>query len=526
MHPSRITARSLRSRRSLRLVAIAAAGATVFGLSACSASPSDAPATSGTTTRESLNIAMAAQAGSFDPAQLDLGQSSYIWDGVYDTLLYVDNTGKIQPNAATTWAYTDSGKTLTLTLRKGMKFSDGNPVTPADVVATIQRDIDTPGTTQAQTEFIDSVAAQGDDIVLKLKQPDPQLLINLGSSLGVIGEAKTLNSPQTATDPIGSGPYVLDKAATVAGSTYTLKLRSDYWNAKAYPFKTATFKVIADATARFNALQSGQVDGGFITAPQAATLKSSGFAIRQVNAMGLVVLDLADRDGTVNPALAKLKVRQAINMAFDRKEYVAKLLQGVGLPTEQIFAPSGGGYEKSLDSTWPYDPAKAKKLLAEAGYPNGLSLTLPSTILTSQYEPTVTQSLKAIGISVSWDAIPDQQLSTVLATKKCPVFMWLDGVNVAARELHNHFDKTGYLNPFGTEDPKLTDLMNQVAATSDPTEANKLYEQINEYIVKNALTAPLFFLGQNWASKSGIEFLPTGSPNLYSTRIFGIAGSK
>jgi peptide/nickel transport system substrate-binding protein len=484
------------------------AAALALALAACTSSPpddrsSDGPAT-GTAT---IALPVGAPPSSLDPAQLDLSASSYVWTALYDTLLQVDSSATVQPNAAESFTYSDDARTLTLTLRDDLTFSDGAAVTADDVVATIQRSKDTPGLAQGDTAHIESIEATDDrTVVLHLSAPDPQLLINLSSRLGVIGDPRTLDDPRTATDPVGSGPYVLDEAGTVDGTTYVLTRRDDHWNADAYPFEQATVRVIEDTTATFNALQSGEVDAAWVDQSQAARVEAQGYNTVETEAIGVGTLALMDRDGTVLPALADKRVRQAINMAFDREQYVEKLLMGAGRATEQIFNPIAGAYAEDLEGTYPYDPDGAKELLAAAGYPDGFAVTMPSTYLSTTYEPSITQSLADIGIEVTWEPIPPANVATALFSRTYPMAFYQDGVNLPARELYNNFNPSGWLNPFGFEDPALTALMDEVAAIPDPADADALYQQINEYIVDEALTVPLVFSGNTMATSPDISY--------------------
>ncbi len=104
------------------------------------------------------------------------------------------------------------------------------------------------------------------ELNLKLKAPDPGLIDYLASVGGVMASPKSLKSPTVATTPVGSGPYVLDKAGTVAGSTYTYKRNQAYWNAAAFPYDKVVIKPMNDLTARLNALKAGQVNATTATA--------------------------------------------------------------------------------------------------------------------------------------------------------------------------------------------------------------------------------------------------------------------
>jgi peptide/nickel transport system substrate-binding protein len=356
-------------------------------------------------------------------------------------------------------------------------------------------------------------------VVIELSAPDPALLTNLAFATGVIGDPKTLNDKRTALDPVGSGPYVLDKS-TVNGTTYVLKRRNDYWNVKAYPFSRFTVRVIQDRTAGFNALRAGELDVSNVDTQQVGQAMGAGFMVLSVKAPSGAELVLADRAGTLLKPLADERVRKAINLAFDRDKIVTQFLRGSGQASVQFFNPKGSAYDPSLDTRYPYDPAAAKRLLTEAGYPNGFTVTMPSTAVSKSFEPLVTQGLADIGVKVKWDPVPPQNTAASIASKKYPMVFFIVGLSTTERELLDAFGPQGFLNPFATSDPQLSALINQVGTQLDPARSAALYKQINRLIVDKALEAPLFFIGTNWATAKGVEYLGTGANTMTTIRTF------
>lgn len=507
-------------------IATSVAAAVLLALTACSGSTGQEEATSGSTgtlSTATLALAVSAAPASLDPAQLQEGQQTYVWGSVFDTLLLVDNDGKLKPNAAESWDVSEDGLTLSLTMRDGLTFSNGDPVTAKDVAGTLERTRTTPGQQQGKFSSVASIEAPDDkSVVLKLSQRDPSLPTNLALGAGVIGDPETLNDETTALNPTGSGPYTLDQSATVAGTTYVLNRRDDYWNAQAFPFKTLTVRVIQDRTAVFNALQAGELDAGNVEVQQVQQIEAAGFATKKVEATAVANLVLADREGTILKPLADERVRKAINMAFDREKLVQQVLRGSGKATVQIFNPKGDAYDAALDDTYKFDPASAKKLLEEAGYADGFEVTMPSTVLSKNFEPLIAQPLADIGIKVNWEPVPPQNSAAAVASKKYPMLFFIDGLNVAPRELQNNFGETGFLNPFAATPPELDDLMAKVGLEADEAKASELYKEINSVIVEEALTAPLFYIGTNWATTDGIEYLGDGSNTQSSIRAFGV----
>ncbi|XVQ15131.1 ABC transporter substrate-binding protein [Spirillospora sp. CA-255316] len=511
---------SPRRRPLPRILAAATAAVALFAATSCAGAGQ--PSASGDRT---LSLAIQAVPNSFDPAQLIRNQSSFIWSAIYDTLVYLDNRGKLQPNAAESWNYSDKGRTLTLKLRPGMTFSSGAPVNASAVKATLDRTKNTPGPAREGLTGVTSIETPDDrTVILRLSQPNAALLDFLATNAGVIADPATLNAQRTSLNPVGSGPYVLDTASTVNGSTYVLNRRKDYWNAKAYPFETLKIRVMPDRTAALNALQGGELNAGTVEVSQVDRVKAAGFDDTLVQANSLGYLVLADRSGEKLKPLGDPRVRQAINMAFDRQKIVAQLLRGAGRPTQQMFNPKGAAYDPALEKTYSYDPQGAKRLLAQAGYPGGFSVTMPELFLSKPFQPTIAQSLAAIGIKVTWEPVPSQRSDSAIASKKYPMFFMVSGLQTPASDTLQTFTVDGHFNPYHSEDPDLTALLAKADQALEPQQAAAAYKQVGAYVVRNAWNAPLFYIGVHWATKKGIAYLGDGSSTFNTVRAFGVSG--
>ncbi|MGW0655789.1 ABC transporter substrate-binding protein, partial [Streptomyces umbrinus] len=354
---------------------------------------------------KTLTLAESVTATPWDLAKASMGPEAQYYQPVYDTLIRLNTKGEPTPNLATSWSYDKTQTTLTLKLRKGIKFTDG---TPLDADAVSKNLLHTKsGTASAAGEIqditgVDVVDAQ--TVAIRLSHPTAALLPALGQVSGMIVSPKALENPKT---PVGSGPYKLDTAATTAGQTYTYTRNADYWNAKAFPYDKVVIKFLADPTARTNALLSGQLDGATLSLNRVKTVKGRGLNVVTYQPGDVEGLYIWDRAGKKVPALGKLKVRQALNHAFDKDAIIKSAKTGLGTPTTQLFAKNEDGYKAELNDTYAYDPAKARKLLAEAGYPNGFSVTIPDLSANFPQEQAVlNQSLKDIGIKVKLDTLP------------------------------------------------------------------------------------------------------------------------
>lgn len=518
MHTSNST-----HRRRPRVIATALVSAVLF-TSGCAGGDTGAGSTDASAANAEISLAVQAPPATLDPANLQEGQQSFLWNSVYDTLFYLDNDGKVQPNAAKDYKWSDEGRTLTLTLRDDLTFSDGQAITAKDVAATLERTRTSPGQQKAKLATVATVTAVDDStVVFTLSTPSPWLITNLAMAAGVIADADTVGTEAAALRPLASGAYVIDEKATVADTTYVLNRREDYWNAKAYPFRKVTLQVIKDSTASFNALMSGQVTAGTLRPEQKKPAEAAGLNIGTVEATSVVNLIILDRKGEVSKPLADVRVRQAINMAFDREKLVKQILGGLGVASPQIFNPRGPAYDESLNASYPFDPQKAKALIAEAGYPNGFTLKIPSSVHSKNFEPVITQPLADIGVTLEWVPVPAQDTVASLASKQFPVAIFITSLSAPHRELGDNLGQTGFLNPFAYSDPKLNELIGQVAVESDEEKAAGLYKQINKFTVENALDSPLFYTGLSVGTKKGIEYLADGSSTQYSIRQFGVS---
>lgn len=520
-----------RSTRRWRKV-IAALSATAFAASLAACSPSESSTGTGDGSEPSgadasLVLAIQQAPTSFDPSQVEPAAAGILWSSVYESLAYIDRaTGELKPWAATGWEYSEDGKQLTVHLRDGLTFSNGDPVKASDVAATMNRNITTPGYIQTQIAALESVDAPDDKtVVLNFKRFDPKFLPLLGRELGSFTEEAALSNPDIATDPMGSGPYTLDKEKTVPGTTYVLDRRDDYWDVDSFPFKTITVRLMNDATAALNAFKAGEVNAIAITPEQESAAKSTnGAVITETAPTSIRTLLLIDKSGKIVPQLSDVRVRQALNFAIDRKSIAEKLLLGYAKPTAQVFTTGGNVYDAALEDEYPYDPEKAKELLAEAGYPDGFSVQIPSTNVTTKIEPTLSQQLGEVGIEVEWVAIPDSQVTTIMTSGKY-------GLNVKDSAFASdsytaiNFFGEGTNNPERFTTPELTELMTEFGSTIDPKAAEETLKKVNEYTVKQALEVPLYNPINLYATSQGVTFVDKAGTTS-NVRQFGVDSTK
>lgn len=493
---------------------LAALTAATLALSACGGGAgggdSSAPATT-------LTIGQLQDLVSFEPADAHIGHSMPYYQAVYDTLIRRAPDGTLEPMVAESWEYNADNTVLTLKLRTDVTFSDGAKLDAAAVKANLDHFKEAKGRDAYQVASLGSVAVvDASTVAVTLTQQDPAFTYYLSLAAGLMGSPKALGTEGIKTVPVGSGPYELDKTNTVKGSQYVFTKRANYWDKDLQKFDKVTMKFLADVTARTNAIVSGQVDATLLDPKTGKQADAAGLTLNdsQVDWQGLLLMD---RDGKVTPELANPKVRQAMNFAFDRKTILEQQLLGKGTPTDQVFGPDSGAYLPELDNSYPYDPAKAKALLAEAGYPNGFTLKIPSMTGFEAIVATVQQQLGDIGVKVQIETIPQANYVPDLAAAKysAAVFNLYQAEPWVA--INQMISTTALYNPFKSTTPELAEMITKVQNGGEKSAEEA--KAVNKYVTDNAWFVPFYRLDQMFYTNKKITVVPQlqqAIPSIYN----------
>jgi len=453
-----------------------------------------------------LTIANSGELVSFDTAQAADGLLIQYYQPVFDSLLRRAPDGTVEANLATDWTYSEDFTELTLTLRDDVTFTDGSAFTAEVAVANIQHQIDANGVNASAVATIEGLSAPNDTtLVIDLTTPDPGLVDALAVTVGLMASADSLSADDFETNPIGSGPYLLDSDDTVAGDTYTYTANPDYWNPDAVKFDEIVIKTITDATARLNAVKSGQVQGTPLDLTQFDDAESSGLVVQasRDDWLGLMIFD---RDGSIVPAFADDRVRQAISYAIDRQAIVAAFRAGHGEPTTQVFNEDSAAFVAELDDEFPYDVDTAKALLAEAGYGDGFAITLPDfgEIYGSEIFAVVTEQLAAIGITVELETLPIPDLVQRTLTGQYAIGLTGGGLGTDWNTINSYFLENSLFNPFHSTDAQLDGYIDAIR-TSQGDEQAASYQELNRFIVTEGWATPFFRGDQVYASTDDVE---------------------
>ena len=324
-----------------------------------------------------ITISQPADATTLDPGRSTQVLTVNYFVNIYDTLTRWDNELKLQPGLATSWKQVND-TTWDFTLRPNVKFHDGSPLTSADVKAVIERNFDR-GKTVVTAGFatIEAVQAVNPTTVRVItKKPDPLLLVRfaqMGSQIYPAKYATDDGAKEMARKPVGSGAYRV--VEWVKDDRLVMEANKDWWGwgGKAPGVDRVIWKPIPDDFARLGALEKGEVDLVTNVAPDQIKSIKDGKATQLLTtpATRFVVFNW----NATQPPLSDKRVRQALHYAMDVESIVKNLYAGYGRPFSGGVADTDFGYNPALKA-YPYDPARAKKLLADAGYANGIDVTM------------------------------------------------------------------------------------------------------------------------------------------------------
>lgn len=441
----------------------------------------------------SLTMAIESAPQSLDPSKDDNGDGLFAAELLYSPLINETYAGAYTPGLATSWHYVGKGnKKFELTVRKGAKFSNGQPVTAAAVAAGLI--YNSKGTGPAGSNFTGLKArATGDNVILTVTKPVasfPELLSARDLTADIPCPASLKNSASLASQPCGAGEYVLNKSATVSGSKYVFSPNPKYYDPAAIHYKSITLDVIPSTTSALEALRTGQVQVDQDTdLGMYAAAKSAGLVVTTLGVNGFVPLWIMDRNGKLVKPLGNVMVRQALNYAIDRPA-IAKAAYGpLGEAFDEPVPPGYNGYDPAVASYYRYDPALAKKLLAKAGYPHGFGLSV--LYITSQSQAgIVLQAMKQefAKIGVTLTLVPESgfpPFSAAQATLKYASFMLTWGGQDLTPTANLLWASNGSANAFHATPPAFTRLFDAAQAAPPATEPRAM-QAVTAYVVKNA----------------------------------------
>ena len=506
--------------KKLIVALFASALATTVVLSGCSSPTGSSTASTGSTAQPQGSGSTAAtpdaasdatiQIGSlYEPQNLDNtaggGQGvTEAFDGnVYQGLYQLTDAGKVEPLLADSYTVSEDGLTYTFTLKRDVTFHSGKLLTSEDVKASIERVFSDESQSARKSSFgtIAGIEAPTPEtVVVTLASPSISFIYNLAYVWIVNKDASDLTTTED-----GTGPYVLDD--WTRGSSLSMSRFDGYWGTPAAN-KQVVFNYFTDATALSNALLTNAVD--IITNVQSPDTLSEfeGNPDYVVNNGTSTTKELLVFNNRVAP-FDKVEVRKAVYSAIDRAKLLNAIWNGKGTLIGSMVPPTDPWYEDLIAEN-PYDPALAKQLLTDAGYPNGFEFTLDTP--TYDPHPVVAEFVKSelakIGVTVSINSITADEWYT-------KVFQKLDYV-ATLQEHVNDRDVVWYGDPnfyWGYNNPQVTAWVAEAETAKTVDEQTAKLKLANEQIAKDAASAWLYLYPQLVVASANVSGYPINGLN-------------
>ncbi|GAB1584596.1 ABC transporter substrate-binding protein [Phyllobacterium phragmitis] len=482
-----------------------------------------------------LSIGMSTTPTTLDPHEDSSAPNNATSRHIWDSLINLTGKSANAPELATQWKAVDPTH-WEFKLREGVKFHDGSDFNADDVIASLLRARDKPSQGfAAYTRNIAGVTAKDPyTVVVETKIPDP-LLLNSISRIRIIS-ADCKEAPVQDFDngkcAIGTGAFSF--VSYSPGSNLTLKRNDDYFAGPSH-WSNVTLRFLPDDGARLASLLSNEVDIiETLPADGMARVESSG-NLQVINGqssrfvyLGMDVsrndsrfVKAADGSNLGKNPLKDARVRRAMLMSINRPAIVDRVMQKNGTVADQFVADGYAGHSDKVEKVG-YDPKAAKALLAEAGYPDGFSLTIhgPSGRYVKDAEvlQAVGQMFTRIGIKTKVEVLPWAMYSDAYAKGDYSVFFGSWGVNsgettnptVALVATRDEEKGTGRYNGGGVSDPKIDEVLAKASSTLDEAERKPLLEELSVQTFDNLWLLPMHYENVVLGAKKTVTYTPRG----------------
>lgn len=525
-------------KRLFILVAVLFSIALLFGCSKNQeTSTSDKPSTNNNETgtndttdgEKVISIGQDYDLENLDPAIITAVTDGQIAANIYDSLMFRDiETGELVEGLAESYEVSEDGLTYTFKLREGVQFHKGyGEMTSEDVKFTLER-IQDPKTKARNRSFMLTIeeinTPEPYTVELKLNQLDPMLLNNLAEYWTGIVSKKAFEEKGDAfnTDPIGTGPFVFD---SWKAQTATTLVKNENWYRGEINVDMIRFVPISEPSTLYLAFENGDLDIIQVSDPRRLEQYSNDDRFYIEKEAGYIVRFIGMN--IEKEPFNNLKVRQALQYGFDRQTLLDKVLTNLSVPAIGPIPPNVKGFEPDVEK-YPYDPEKAKQLLAEAGYPDGFKLQLNVPNMDRFMTPaTVFQSdMAKIGVEVEVEVVEATTFLQELREGKYSLFILSKGQSaVPDLVLNSVFHSDNVLpgdNLSMYQNADVDAWLGELKQTLDETKRQELLSKIQKQIVKDI---PYFFIDheeQIFAVNKRVEnyhATPTRSLQVYTVDV-------
>ncbi|MBV1865264.1 MAG: ABC transporter substrate-binding protein [Rhodobacteraceae bacterium] len=454
----------------------------------------------------SLTVAMQLEPPHLDPTSAAAGAiDNVVYSNIFEGLTRFMGDGSVVPGLAKSWDVSDDGTVYTFHLQSGVKFHDGSAMDAEDVKFSLDR-ARAEDSTNAQKGLFKGITDVSvvDPMTVKvmLDGPNGNFLFNMAWGDAVIVAPETI--ADIKTNPVGTGAFTF--SGWVQGDKIDLTRNPDYWGTAA-KLETATFKFISDPTAAFAAVMAEDVDvfSGFPAPENLPQFEADArFNVLVGSTEGETILSTNNK----MPPFDNVKVREAMSHAIDRQAIIDGAMFGYGTPIGTHFAPHNPAYV-DLTGNSNYDPALAKKLLAEAGFADGFTTTLklPPPSYARRGGEIIAAQLRAVGIQTEISNLEwAQWLEQVFRSKDF-------GLTIVSHT--EPMDIGIYAKPdyyFQYDNPDFQALMDKLNKTTDPAMRTTLLQDAQKTISMDYVNGYLFQLASMSVAKAGVVGLWQNSP--------------
>ena len=516
------------------LTAVFCAAALTLGLAACSGGNTSADTGSASDTesassagqeaagsgsasgRTDLNLRISDAFSTVDPHNLSLNSDIMLSRQVYEPLYWINDEGEEIPMLATEYSVSEDGLTWTFQLREGVTFQNGDPLTAQDVVYSYERCFDN-AYMQEKVEAIDSVTAPDDSTVEMHLKYQFSPLMEKTAAIGIVSqsfaEANMDDQGLLGFNACGTGAYSVKEA--IPDVSITLEAYSGYWGGEA-PIKTLNFEQITDETTAVTAFEAGEIDVMSIPSANWAQISESGQYNTDSRPSNHVVYLIFNTEAA---PFDNRELRQAIAYAINREDIIAVAADGLADPATSLATSYMLGYTED-HMTYEYDPEKAKELLAEAGYPDGLDIGSMKTMSGSYFEKVmqvVQSQLAEIGITSTIEGMDGNSLVEDCITGNFTLADMGQNLSLDYDFLKTYFNEEyiNGLNMARVSDSQIQELFEQGASTTDKEERLAIYQEIEDLTQELCAYVPLYNLQTTTAWNKDLNYTPSVTGVLY-----------
>lgn len=499
----------------LKISSIVRGFALAAALSLTLSAPAHATSTAPAVDRDTVVVGVEKEFYNLDGLVAVSGDSlRYGWQ-IYDTLYGFDIKGNLVPRVATSMTVSDDARVYTYKLRPNVKFHNGTTLTSRDVKASLEHILD-PRSKSTRRPFFAPIVESVETpdpltVVFKLKQPDGAFANKIAGYLYLVPAdylASLPNPDAFAQKPVSLGPYRF-KSLSPGGTELVLERFDDYWGEKPR-IKTLIFRAITDPSSRVNAVLRGEVDVSVALpfSDYARLQKESGLDVIESRVASPIYVRVYTKDK--RSPFSNVKVRQALSYALDTNAIIKSVLYGIGEPLGTMISnyyPYGA--DRSI-KPYPYDPAKARALLAEAGYPKGFDTTLN---IQGDIPEGVAEAIAAywsqVGVKVKLNRLTYatfQRLNNTHTSGPLALSQFTNALYDPVHPVSGAFESDGSWSDYSN--PKVDAMLADVSKISDTKQRGIVFQRIGRELHDDAAA---FFISEFtyvYAKKKSLDWQP------------------